>query len=119
MSYALGLRIKQLRIKHKVSQEKMAEVLETTRQRYARLENGQVDISFLMIKKISDFLGVQTKEITSAVEEKRGLTVLFREKSDLVDIIPIVSKVEEILKVFNAHEKLYHQMKVREKNVDW
>ena len=45
MRYALGRRIKELRINRKISQEQMAEVLETTRQRYSRIENGQVDIS--------------------------------------------------------------------------
>lgn len=114
MSYALGMRIKQLRQKYKVSQEEMARALETTRQRYSRLEKGQVDISFIMIKKIAEYLGVSTKDITSVEEEKKKLTVLFREKSGMEDMVPIVSKVEEILKVFNAHKKLYYQMKERD-----
>lgn len=118
MSYALGMRIKELRTKHGFSQEQMAEVLDTTRQRYSRLENGQIDISFLMIKKLAEFLGVSTHEITNAVEEEKGLTVLFREKSSIDDMVPLVSKVEEILKVFNAHGKLYHQMKERDSIVD-
>lgn len=114
MSYALGTRIRELRCEKKVSQEKMAEVLVTTRQRYARLENGQTDISFVMIKKIAEVLGVNSKEITSAEEEKEELVALFREKSISPEAIASVSKIEEILKVFHAHEKLYFQMKARD-----
>lgn len=118
MSYALGMRIKELRQKHKIGQEQMADVLETTRQRYSRIENGQVDISFVMIKKIADYLGVPTSDITSAEEEKKELVTLFREKNSGEDVINSVAKIEEILKVFHAHEKLYHQMKVRDGFVD-
>lgn len=114
MSYLIGMRIKELRQKHKISQEEMANVLNMTRQRYSRLENGQVDISYVMIKKIADYLGVPISKITSAEEEKKGLVTLFREKANVENIVPLVTKVEEILKVFHAHEKLYYQMKERD-----
>lgn len=114
MSYALGVRIKELRTMRKISQEQMAEALDTTRQRYSRLENGQIDISFVMIKDIAKVLGVTTKEITSAEEEKKGLTTLFREKNNSPQAAEAVSKIEEILRVFHAHEKLYYQMRVRD-----
>jgi len=111
MSYALGTRIKELRQIRKISQEQMANVLDMSRQRYSRLENGQVDISYAMIKKIADYLGVSTSKITSAEEEKKGLVTLFREKGSSEDVIDSVSKIEKILKTFHAQEKLYYQMK--------
>ena len=114
MSYLLGRRIAELRCEKKVTQDKMAEILDTTRQRYARLEKGQIDISFVMIKKIAEYLAVPTSTITQAEEEKKGLTVLFREKSDAPEAISAVEKIEEILRIFHSHAKLYYQMKVRE-----
>lgn len=119
MSYALGLRIKELRQISKINQEQIADVLDMSRQRYSRLENGQVDISYVMIKKIADYLGVSTSDITSAEEENKELVTLFREKGSGEDIISSVSKIQEILKVFYAHEKLYFQMKERDDLVDW
>ena len=113
MSFALGMRIKELRNEKRISQEAMAEVLATTRQRYARIESGQADLSFVMIKKIAEFLGVSTKAITSAEEEKKGLVAMFRDKNHGDNTIAYVSKIEEILQVFHAHEKLYFQMKER------
>lgn len=114
VSYALGMRIKELRSERKIGQEKMAEVLGTTRQRYSRLESGQVEISFVEIKKIADFLGISTAKITSAQEEEKELIALFREKSDSAEAVESVAKLAEILKVFHAHERLYYQMKVRD-----
>lgn len=118
MSYAIGNKIKEIRMIRKISQEQMAEHLDTTRQRYARLENGQVDISYVMIKKISEYLGVSTKEITNAENEERKLVAFFREKDTGEDIVNSVAKIEEILRVFHAHEKLYYQTKERKANVD-
>lgn len=118
MSYAIGSRIKDLRTTRKISQEKMAEVLDTTRQRYSRLENGQVDISYVIIKQIADHLGVSVSEITSAEEEKKALVTFFREKDLSEDIVGSVSTIEEILQVFHAHEKLYNQMRDRDVYVD-
>lgn len=119
MSYALGMRIKELRQIHKINQEQMADVLGMSRQRYSRLENGQVDISYVMIKKIAYYLGVSTSDITSAEDVKKELVTLFREKGSREDVIDSVSKIEEILKVFNAHEKLYYQMRGSDSIVDW
>lgn len=118
MSYAIGSKIKELRTSHKISQEEMAELLETTRQRYARLENGQVDISYVIIKKIADRLGVATSEITKVEQEKKELITYFREKNTGDDILGSVAKIEEILRVFHAHEKLYHQTRERDAYVD-
>ena len=111
MSYALGNRIKELRIEKKISQEEVASAIDTTRQRYSRIEKGQIDISFRMIQEIAKVLGISTKDITNVVDEKKGLTALFREKNESKEAIESVRKIEEILKVFNAHEKLYHQMR--------
>ena len=118
MSYAIGSRIKELRTNHRISQEQMAELLNTSRQRYARLENGQVDISYVIIKKIADYLGVSTTEITSVEQEDKELVALFREKNTSEDVVDSVAKIQEILRVFQAHEKLYYQMKARGEYVD-
>jgi len=114
MSYALGTRIKELRCEKKISQETMAEVLATTRQRYSRIENGQADLSFVTIKKIAEHLGVSTRAITIAEEEKKALVAMFREKAEGEGTIASVSTIEAILKVFHSHEKLYFQMKARD-----
>ncbi len=114
MSHAIGSRIRELRTKHRISQEQMAGYLNTSRQRYARLENGQVDISYVIIKKIADYLGLSTVEITDAEQENKELVAFFRERDTNEDIVNSVAEIQEILRVFHAHEKLYYQMKARD-----
>ena len=112
MSYAIGNRIRELRTVHHVGQEEMASMLGTTRQRYARMENGQVDISFVTIKVIAEHFGLPTREITSALDEHKELVTYFREKHVSEEMLKSVASIEDILKTFNAHQKLYFQMKV-------
>jgi len=114
MSYAIGSRIKELRTNHRISQEQMAKLLNTSRQRYARLENGQVDVSYVIIKKIADYLGVSTAEITDAEQDNKELVAFFRERETSEDIVNAVARIQEILRMFHAHEKLYYQMKARD-----
>ncbi len=118
MSYSIGSRIKELRTNHRISHEQMAKLLDTSRQRYARLESGQVDISYVILKKIADFLGVSTAEITDAEQENKELVAFFRERDTNEDIVNSVAEIQEILRMFHAHEKLYYQMKARDQHVD-
>ncbi|NDL68596.1 helix-turn-helix domain-containing protein [Anaerotalea alkaliphila] len=113
MSYSIGSRIKILRINHKISQEKMAEILNITAHRYSLMERGQGDISYDIIKKIADSFRIPTDEITKAVTENKDLITLFREENMDTAIVESVGKVQEIVKVFSAHEKLHNQINSR------
>lgn len=112
MSYAIGRRINELRTRKKISQEDIAAALGISRQRFARIENGQSDISYNMIQKAADFLAVSVSSITSADEEV-DLKLYFRDIDDVGAIDSSVEKIVEILKTFHAHEKLYYRMKVK------
>jgi transcriptional regulator with XRE-family HTH domain len=113
MSYNIGQKIKNLRVERKLTQDQVAYELGMTRQRFARIESGQSDISYATLKKIADCYSVPVSAITAADEEK-DLVMLFREKPDSYHIQGSVEKVVEILKTFHSHEKLYYRMK--EKN---
>lgn len=110
MSYAVGRRIYELRIQKKVSQEDIASILGISRQRFARMENGQSEIPYSMIQKTADYLAVSVNEIISA-DESIDLNLLFRDVEDADTIGDSVEKIVEILKTFHAHEKLYFRMK--------
>ncbi|MDD2433487.1 MAG: helix-turn-helix transcriptional regulator [Clostridia bacterium] len=113
MSYVIGNKIKKLRRNHRISQEQMAEVLNIIRERYACLENGQADIYYVLIKKIADFLRVSTVEISGVEREGKELVAFFEEKNVDAGIVKFVAKIQEILRVFYVHKKLYYQMKAR------
>ncbi len=110
MSYAIGKRINEIRLSKKISQEEIASVLGISRQRIARIENGQSDISYAMIKTVAAYLAVPVSSITSAGEEV-DLQMYFRDGDNTIEVNESVGKIVEILKTFRAHEKLFYRMK--------
>ena len=113
MNHAIGCRIRDLRTSRQMSQDQMAERLQTTRQRLARLESGQIDVSYSMLRDIAGCLGVSVKDITNVETECQGLVAFFRDARESEEVLQSVEKIERILRTFRAHEKLYHQMKAR------
>ena len=111
MNDIIGNRIREMRVSRQISQEQMAERLKTTRQRFARLESGQLDVSYVMIKEIADLFGVSVKEITNVDHQQKALATLFRDAYPGDELTGSVEIIERILKTFSAHEKLYKQMK--------
>ena len=59
----LGNRIKGLRNKKGISQEKFALMIEMDRTYYASVETGKRNISIRNIKKIADGLGISLQEL--------------------------------------------------------
>lgn len=112
MSYAIGRRINEIRTQKKIKQEDIASALGISRQRFARIENGQSEISYAMIQKAADYFAVPVSSITSA-DEDIDLKLYFRDVENAGDIDASVAKIVDILKTFHAHEKLYYRMKVK------
>lgn len=116
MSYAIGRRINDIRTQKKINQEEIASVLGISRQRFARIENGQSEISYTMIQKVAEYFAVPVSSITSA-DEEIDLKLCFRDVKNAEDIDVSVAKIVDILKTFHAHEKLYYRMKVKEDEI--
>lgn len=111
MSYVIAQKIKAIRTERGMSQEEVAQGLNMTRQRYARIEADQVPITFKVIEDISKIFNVSTFEITKVSVEKKPLSILFREKQDLTVSEEVVEKIETILEYLSAHERLYFKMR--------
>ena len=116
MSCSIGKKIYELRLQKKKSQEEIASALDISRQRLARIENGQSDISYRMLQKLADYLAVPVNEIT-AVDEEVDLKLFFRDMGDAGAVEESVGKIVEIIKTFHAHEKLYFRMKEKQDEV--
>ena len=110
MSYSIGRKINELRLQKKVSQDEIASNLGISRQRFSRIESGQSDVSYSMIQRIAEYLAVSVSEITAA-DAEQGWSVSFRQAEDLDVARESVEKIEEIIKTFHAHEKLYYRMR--------
>ena len=63
MNIILGGRIRVLRESRGFTQEQVAEKMNCTRQKYARIEKGLIDISYSSITIIADILGMKLKKL--------------------------------------------------------
>ncbi len=107
MNTMIGARIRELREARKIKQEELANFLGYSRQRLARMENGESDISYDAICKVSDFLGINTAEITKVATKKESLTMMFRQEGNEID--EQCEKLFEMLDLVYAHKKIYNK----------
>ncbi len=110
MNAILGARIRSLREAKGLTQEQIAEKLNWSRQKYARLEKGLTDISYASISAIAQILGIEIDEITSAVSKEKAEEPIYRGNG--------VNKQEdkfllinEMLDTFYAHRRLYNSVR--------
>ena len=82
MMKALGDRIKSLRLAKKYTQEQIAELLGISRQKYARIENGDNSISLDTLSKLAKVFDVTVHDITCVLDESPS--VAFRAGDDEV-----------------------------------
>ncbi|QGG47377.1 helix-turn-helix domain-containing protein [Heliorestis convoluta] len=110
MNSVLGARIRSLRESKGLTQEQVAERMNCTRQKYARIEKGLVDISYASIITIAQILEVSPDQITSAVNNEAQKEPMFRdngasEKGDKFQFL------DEMIDTFYAHRKLYKSVR--------
>ena len=115
MNIILGARIKSLRDAKGFTQEQLAEKLNCSRQKYARLEKGLTDISFASISSISQILGTNIEEITSAVSNEKVENTMFRGNS-INEREDKFLFINNMLDTFYAHRKLYNSVKQVDKD---
>jgi len=116
MNAILGARIRSLREAKGFTQEQMAEVMNCSRQKYARLEKGVIDISYASILTVTRVLGIKVEDITSAINNTSQEPPLFRGNNDS-SVEDEFAYITKMLDTFYAHRKLYHsvrQVDVRE-----
>lgn len=115
MNAILGARIKSLREAKGFTQEQIAEKMNCSRQKYARLEKGLIDISFASISGIAQILGTKLEEITSVVSNEKVEQPMFRGNSDFGQEDKFLF-INNMLDTFYAHRKLYNSVRQVEVN---
>ena len=69
MNELLGERIKELRNARNFTQEQIADKIEISRQKYARIEKGTNNITLDILTKIAEVLRVSVADITRVLDE--------------------------------------------------
>jgi transcriptional regulator with XRE-family HTH domain len=115
MNAILGGRIRYLRESKGLTQEQVAEKMNCTRQKYARIEKGLIDISYSNITIIADILEIEPEEITYVVNNIKEDKPMFR-KNDGVDSEDKFEYINEMINIFYAHRALYNSIRQVEVN---
>lgn len=115
MNAILGARIRSLRESKGFTQEQIAEKMDCTRQKYARLEKGLIDISYASVLNIAQILGIRIEEITSSVNSISQEQPMFRDNSNSVQEDKF-EYINNMIDTFYAHRKLYNSVRQAELN---
>jgi len=59
----IGITLRRLRDKHSLSQQKVANCLEISRESYRKWENNKVDFAISQLEKIADLYNITIQEI--------------------------------------------------------
>lgn len=110
MNTIIGARIRNLRETKGLTQEQVAETLGFSRQRYARVENGLNDFSYITLNKIAQILGITVTDITSSLDQVKEETALYRTNNNGTKEKQF-EFIAEMLDTFYAHKKLYNSTK--------
>jgi transcriptional regulator with XRE-family HTH domain len=110
MNAILGARIRSIREAKAITQEQIAEKLNWSRQKYARLEKGLIDISYASISAIAQILGTEINEITSAVSNEKVEEPIYRGngRNNHEDMFLFIN---EMIDTFYAHRRLYNSVR--------
>jgi transcriptional regulator with XRE-family HTH domain len=114
MNTILGARIRSLRESKGYTQEEVSKRMNCTRQKYARIEKGLIDISYANITTIANILGVKPEDITSAVNHIEEGEPLFRNNGSVIS--DKFAYISEMINIFYAHKKLYDS--IRQVDID-
>ena len=115
MNAILGARIRNLRESKGLTQEQIAERMNCTRQKYARIEKGLIDISYASLTIVAQILGVKIDEITSSANNISQEQPMFRGNSDSIREDKF-EYINTMIDTFYAHRKLYNSVRQADVN---
>ena len=107
MNKLLGNRIKALRVANELTQEQIADKIGVSRQRYARIENGDNNITLEILSKIASVLNVTVGDITRVLDEKPA--VAYRAGEEHTSS----KEIFDMLDLFYANKHLYTKLQER------
>lgn len=110
MNATLGSRIRSLRESKGLTQEQIADKMNCTRQKYARIEKGLIDISYASLNLVAQVLGVKVEEITSAVNNVHHEQPMFRTNNHSIQEDKF-EYINTMIDTFYAHRKLFKSLR--------
>ncbi len=108
MNEMLGSRIKELRNAKNFTQEQVAAQIGVSRQKYARIENGANSITFEILSRVADVLGVTVGDITKVLDKIPAAAYRAGEESGSS------KKIFDMLDLFYANKHMYARLQYKD-----
>ena len=107
MNKLLGSKIKALRISNDLTQEEVADSVGISRQKYARIENGQNNINLDILSKLSVLFNIKVSDITAVLDETPIVEYRGNSTGDVSDVF-------EMIDTFYANKHVYEKLKMKD-----
>ncbi len=107
MNEKLGSRIRALRSARNFTQEQLADQIGISRQKYARIESGVSSITFDILSKIAEVLGVTVGDITRVLDETPAVSYRAGGENESS------KKIFDMLDLFYANKHMYDKLQHR------
>lgn len=92
---SFGQILRQLRQQHNITQQKLAEILETSKSNISKYESDIIEPNFTMLRHISILFDVSTDYLLGISSEFQNKEIIF--KSSSINTIPYTSVLEKYL----------------------
>ncbi len=109
MNKLLGNRIKALRTINNMTQEQIAEQIGISRQKYARIESGNNNITLDVLSKLASVFDVTVSDITRVLDENPVVEYRAADEDGVSS-----DKIFDMLELFYANKHLYDKLRQRE-----
>lgn len=109
MDQLLGDQIRRLRCARSLTQEDIADRIGVSRQKYARVENGENSVTLSLLSKIADVLDVSVGDITRVLDEIPAIE--YRGETDNATSF---DEVFDMIDLFYANKHLYERIRQKE-----
>ena len=123
MDEGLGRKLKKLRMAKGMTQDAVAKILCTTRQRYARMENGQADIPFQDIRMLAEIFEISTSDLTAEEQKETLKGVIAHQKPELLlkdgmeQFLALIDALKEQERIYQRVSKERGEKDVRKKEI--
>lgn len=105
MNEILGRRIKALRLVKKFTQEQVADQIGISRQKYAGIESGAVNITLDILSKVAGAFEINVEDITRVLDETPVITYKAGEEGKSS------KKIFDMLDLFYANKYMYERLR--------
>ena len=96
------------REQNRLTQEDVAKNLGFTRQRYARLEKGELNITYNVLNQLANIFKVTVSDITNVLEQEKDVLAYFRNDGNTDEDRKAFEDIFKYVEIFFAHKKMYN-----------